>query len=63
MRKTGQKAACRLTMCTPSVKCARFEIVNSVTIAESPAGPKLRYASGSPMLPQLLNIIGGTHVR
>ena len=39
---TGQNAACRLTMCTPSVKCSRFEIVNSMTIAESPAWPNER---------------------
>jgi hypothetical protein len=37
--------------------------VNTATIGESPAGPKASAASGSPMLPQLLNIIGGTKVR
>src|SRR5450432_2772843 len=63
LRKTGQNAACRLTMCTPTVNCSRFEIVNSATIAERPACPNASAASGSPMLPQLLNIIGGTKVR
>ena len=48
---------------TPSVKCSRFEIVKSATIAEKPACPYASTASGSPMLPQLLNIIGGTNVR
>ena len=48
---------------TPSVKCSRFEIVNSATIAEKPGWPNASTASGSPMLPQLLNIIGGTNVR
>ena len=37
--------------------------MNSATIAESPACPNASAASGSPMLPQLLNIIGGTNVR
>ena len=64
-RKIGQNAAWRLTMCTPSVKCSRLEIVNSATIADNPAGRIARAstASGRPMLPQLLNIIGGTNVR
>ena len=47
----------------PSVNCNRFEIVNSATIGEKPAVPYASAASGSPMLPQLLNIIGGTNVR
>ena len=37
--------------------------MNTATIAEKPAGPKASAASGRPMLPQLLNIIGGTNVR
>ena len=45
-------------MRTPSVNCSRFEIVNSATIAEKPACPNASTASGRPMLPQLLNIIG-----
>jgi hypothetical protein len=48
---------------TPSVKCSRFEMVKSATMGEKPAPPYASTASGSPMLPQLLNIIGGTNVR
>ena len=38
-------------------------MVNRATIAEKPAWPKASTASGSPMLPQLLNIAVGTSVR
>ena len=48
---------------TPSVKCSRLEITNSATIGPKPAAPYASAASGSPMLPQLLNITGGTSVR
>ena len=37
--------------------------MNSATIAENPGAANASAASGSPMLPQLLNIIGGTNVR
>ena len=61
--KIGQNAAWRFTMCTPSVKCSRLEIVNIATIADNPGWPNASTANGRPMLPQLLNIIGGTNVR
>jgi len=47
----------------PSVKCRRLDTTNSATIGPKPRSPNASTASGRPMLPQLLNIIGGTNVR
>ena len=47
----------------PSVNWSRLEMAKSATIAENPLCPNASAASGKPMLPQLLNIIGGTNVR
>ena len=49
-------------MALPTVKCSRFSTRNSTTAAGSAASPKANNASGRPMLPELLNIIGGTKV-
>jgi len=40
-----------------------LEIVNIATIADNPGWPNASTANGRPMLPQWLNIIGGTKVR
>ena len=50
-------------MLTPSEKCSVLLARNIATAGPSPAGPKASTASGKPMLPQLLNITGGTKVR
>ena len=50
------------TSLTPKVKCIKFEIANNATAGARPAVPKANTAKGKPMLPQLLNIIGGTNV-
>ena len=63
LRRRLPKRALWSTIQVPSVNCSRLEIVNSATIAEKPACPNASTASGRPMLPQLLNIIGGTKVR
>lgn len=55
--------ACALVMRAPSEKCSRLLIENSATAAPKCAGPKASSASGSPMLPLLLNITTGTSVR
>ena len=51
-----------LTNFTPNVKCIKFEIANKATAGASPTVPKANTAKGKPMLPQLLNIMGGTKV-
>ena len=60
--KTPLTDALGLTNFTPSVKCIKFEIANSATAGAKPTVPKANTAKGNPMLPQLLNIIGGTKV-
>ncbi len=52
-----------LTMRAPRVNCSRVLTTSISTIAASPGRPKASTASGRPMLPQLLNIIGGTKAR
>ncbi len=47
----------------PRVNCRSVLATSKSTIAASPGRPKASTASGRPMLPQLLNIIGGTKVR
>ena len=47
---------------TPSVKCIRLDTANKATAGAKPALPKAKTAKGKPILPQLLNIIGGTKV-
>jgi hypothetical protein len=56
-----QPTRCRM-MYVPSVNWSRFDVVNSRVIIPSPCWPAAMIASGTPMLPQLLNIIGGTKV-
>src|SRR5213594_3694485 len=56
-------SAWRLTMRLPRVNCRSVLATSSSTIAARPGRPKASTASGRPMLPQLLNIIGGTKVR
>jgi hypothetical protein len=45
------------------VNWRRFEVTNMATAAGSILSPKASGASGSPMFPELLNIMGGTKVR
>ena len=47
----------------PTEKYTRLQAMNNATADGSPAAPKASTASGNPMLPQLLYIIGGTKVR
>ena len=56
-------SAWRLTMRLPRVNWTRVLATSSSTIDARPGRPKASTARGRPMLPQLLNIIGGTKVR
>ncbi len=47
---------------TPTLKCRVFSMMNSTTAAGSIFSPKASSISGRPMLPELLNIIGGPKV-
>ncbi len=51
-----------LSIHSPTVKCSSISTMNSTTAAGSAASPKASSSSGMPMLPELLNIIGGRKV-
>lgn len=46
----------------PKEKCSVFSTMNRITAAGSAFSPQASTASGRPMLPELLNSIGGTSV-
>ena len=62
MRQTVDSRVRWSSIQAPSEKCNRFSTKNSTTAAGSAASPKASTASGNPMLPELLNIIGGRKV-
>ncbi len=65
MRSVARRGPCRplSSKRMPSVKYTRLQAMNKATASDRPAEPKASTASGKPMLPQLLYIIGGTKVR
>ncbi len=63
LSSSSRVRACALVMREPTEKWIRLLMENSATAAPKPGGPNASSASGRPMLPQLLNIIGGTNVR
>ena len=62
IRHSMSRRACGSSQRAPKVKCRVFSTMNRITAAGIAASPQASNASGSPMLPELLNSIGGTRV-
>lgn len=62
MRSSRHSGVPGLSIQSPSEKCSSISTMNRTTAAGSAASPKASSSSGIPMLPELLNIIGGRKV-
>jgi len=61
-RKTVDNRARWSSSQMPTVKCSTFSTRNTTSAAGNTSGPNASNISGSPILPALLNISGGTKV-